>query len=90
MRQLRIDSLNITLKGVSPEMARAAASGLGLEIMKHLEKEAVSSPVGHVEHLDAGQIKPGKTAAQLRSGMAAAIVGALRGNEKKGNNGGGG
>jgi len=80
---LHIDRLNIKLKGVSPEIARAAASGLGAEIMKHLEKDGFSPrSSSQIKTLNAGQTQAGGNVDQLRTGMAKAIVKAIREGER--------
>jgi hypothetical protein len=88
-QNINIERLQIRLKGVSPEVARAAADGLGSELLGRLSAPGVlhshASHTGtnatHVKskHLDAGGVRlSGATnAVDLRRRIAQSVVASI-------------
>jgi hypothetical protein len=81
-RSINIDRLQIRLKGVSPESARAAAGDLGRELMGELaapRQDPERQRTGDIAHVDSGtvQLASGATPAELRRTIAARIAAAI-------------
>ena len=78
-RSIDIDRLNIRLKGVSPEAARAAVGDLGRELMGQLttpRQGPGGERSGNIGHVDSGtvQIASGNTPSELRRAIARRIA----------------
>ena len=81
-QNINIERLQIRLKGVSPEVARAAADGLGSELLGRLSAPGVlRSQASHVrsKHLDARTVRlSGATnAVDLRRRIAQGVVASI-------------
>jgi hypothetical protein len=81
-RELKIERLEVRLRGVAPHEARSAADGLGRELAERLAAEPLRAgaarPV-HVGHVDAGAhaLGGGADAAALRDVLARRITEAV-------------
>jgi hypothetical protein len=78
-RQLRIESLELDLRGVPPEIAEAAVRALGPALAEALAGRRLQ-PGSHA-HLDAGHLTSGATpqAGELATGIARQIARSLAG-----------
>jgi hypothetical protein len=81
-RSISIDRLQIRLKGVSPESARAAAGGLGRDLMGELAargREPGRQRTGDIAHVDAGAVPlaSGAMPSELRRTIVAGIAAAI-------------
>ncbi len=79
MKSVKVDRLEIHLKGVSSEVARSAVAGLGNEVLGQLSKQ--SGPTQkklpkHVERVDVGTLKTarGTSSSELRRAVAIRIA----------------
>jgi len=52
MKHVKIERLNLRLRGVSPHNARAAVNGLGLEILSQLADQRSNTQVSGSHRLD--------------------------------------
>lgn len=82
-QSINIERLQIRLKGVSPESARAAVHDLGRELLGQLSTAQSLSGVkraGKIDHLDSGtfQLSAGTAPAELRSEIASRIADAIK------------
>ena len=78
-RSIAIDRLAIRLKGVSPEVARAAAGGLGRALLSRLAAAPPGSGrqrSGDIERVDSGavQLASHTTPSELRTTIADRIA----------------
>lgn len=78
-RSINIDRLQIRLKGVSPEAARAGAGGLGRELMGELavpRQNPERKRTGDIAHVDSGTVRlaSGATPSELRRTIASRIA----------------
>jgi hypothetical protein len=73
MQSVKVDRLEIRLKGASPEVVRSAAAGLGNEVLGQLSKR--SGPLGKepAKTIYLGTLE-GKGASDLRRTIAARII----------------
>jgi hypothetical protein len=81
-QNVNIERLQIRLKGVSPQVARAAADELGSELLGQLSSSSgISTKASHVrsKHLDAGTVRlSGVTnALELRRRIAQSVVASI-------------
>ncbi|MDE3737765.1 hypothetical protein [Metapseudomonas resinovorans] len=78
-RQLRIESLELDLRGIAPEVAEAAARALGPALAEALAGRNLQP--GTRAHLDAGHLTSGATtqAGDLAAGIARQIARSLVG-----------
>ncbi len=82
MNRITIDRLEIRVRGVSPEAARAASAGLGQELLLRLARERGLPGRGGapaIDRLDAGsgQLPRHSNAGELRGALANQIAGAI-------------
>jgi hypothetical protein len=78
-RRIDIDRLEIRLKGVSAESARAAAGGLGRELIGQLAASRQGSGgqrTDTIGHVDSGTVHPafGSSPSELRRAIAGRIA----------------
>jgi hypothetical protein len=76
-RSIEIDRLEIRLKGVSPESARAAVGDLGRDVLGQLAQQGQRpAPTGTIDRVDAGsaRLTSGATPSELRETIAGRIV----------------
>lgn len=78
-RSIHIDRLQIRLKGISPESARAAVGDLGRELMGQLATPSRGpnrQRTGNIDHLDSGTVHltAGTTPSALRETLASRIA----------------
>jgi len=81
-QNVNIDRLQIRLKGVSPQVARAAADELGSELLGQLSSASgISTKVSHVrsKELDAGTVRlsGAPNALELRRRIAQSVVASI-------------
>ncbi len=79
MKSVKVDRLEVRLKGISPEVARSAAAGLGNEVLDQLSKRSGPSrkgPAKTVGRIDLGtlEIVRGTGSSDLRRAIAARVV----------------
>lgn len=82
---VHIDRLEIRMKGISPEAARASASGLGGEVLESLGSIANGSKRGaRIGKIDAGNLKVDGTtgSAELRQRIAQQVANSVRSRMK--------
>ncbi len=80
-KNVHIDRLEIRMKGISPEAARASANGLGGEVLERLGSIANGSKRGgRIGRVDAGHLKVDGTTGptELRQRMARRVVRSIR------------
>ena len=79
LRRLRIERLEIDLRGIAPATAETAARALGPALARALESSR--APITPADRLDAGRITSTATpdAGDLASGIAKRIARTLRG-----------
>ena len=80
--EIRIDRIDIRGKGVSPHVARSAASGLGQELLQELARHRGNFPSSRavqIDRLDLGAIKVSRTGdvRQVKTAIAAAVARAI-------------
>lgn len=83
MDSVKVDRLEIRVKGVSPEVARSAAAGLGNEVLSRLSERSGPSreeTPKNVGRIDLGTLETvrGASSSDLRRAMAARVVGSIR------------
>lgn len=79
-RSIEIDRLEIRLKGIAPESARAAVGDLGREVLRQLAQQGEGHKgTGNIDRVDAGSVRltSGATPSELRSTIAARIAGSI-------------
>ena len=79
MKSIKVDRLEIRLKGISPEVARSAAAGLGNEVLGQLSKRSGPSQKGSAKstgRIDLGTLETARGAGSsgLRRAIAAEIA----------------
>lgn len=79
---IKIDRLNLRLKGVSSVVARDLISGLGVELMRHLsdQRDVLKGKCGvNIDNLDSGKLKINgdKNPTKLRRMTAERITSAI-------------
>jgi hypothetical protein len=82
---VHIDRLEIRMKGISPEAARAAANGLGSEVLESLGSIANGSKHGaRIGRVDAGNLKvdSGSGSAGLRQQIAQRVANSVQSRMK--------
>ena len=77
--EIKIDRIQIRGKGISPPVARAAASGLGQQLLHELAQHGGNFPsrrAVHIDRLDLGTVKVPRTGntRQVKTAIAAAVV----------------
>ena len=83
-RRLRIDRLDLDLRGIAPATAEAAARALGPALARALASNRASGapagPIAPADRIDAGRVaSPASPGAQdLAAGIAERIAGAVR------------
>jgi hypothetical protein len=81
-RSIEIDRLELRLTEISPEIARAAASGLGHELLQQLASLPDAGRKGgqRISEIDTGTLKLGRgtSSAALRSAIAQKITGSIQ------------
>ncbi len=82
MDSVKVDRLEIRVKGVSPEVARSAAAGLGNEMLSRLSersgppREEAAKRVGRID-LGTLEAVRGASSSDLRRAIAARVVGSI-------------
>lgn len=79
MKSVKVDRLEIRLKGISPEVARSAATGLGNEALGQLSKRSGPSrkeSAKTIGRIDLGTLETvrGTDSSDLRRAIAARVV----------------
>jgi hypothetical protein len=76
MQSVKVDRLEIRLKGTSPGVARSAAAGLGNEVLGQLSKRSGPSEKKPAKTIDLGTLETvrGTRSSDLRRAIAARIV----------------
>ena len=79
MKSVKVDRLEIRLKGISPEVARSAAAGLGNEVLGQLSERSGPSrkkPTKTISRIDLGTLETvrGTGSSDLRRAIAAKVV----------------
>jgi hypothetical protein len=82
MKQIKVDSINLRLRGISPQVARSAMSGLSDQIQDRLTRhEHLGGATGtrHISQIRPGpfQIQTDTNAAELRQKIAVAIAASI-------------
>lgn len=82
-RSIEIDRLELRLKGISPAAARAAADGLGQELMQRLASlpdAGTKKGVHRIGEIDSGALKltKGTSSGALRDAIAQRITGSIQ------------
>ncbi|MGZ8844566.1 MAG: hypothetical protein ACXW18_12945 [Pyrinomonadaceae bacterium] len=82
-RSIEIDRLELRLKGISPEAARAAADGLGQELLQRLASlpdAGTKKGVHRIGEIDSGALKlsNGTSSGELRNAIAQKISGSIQ------------
>src|SRR5712664_883724 len=80
-RSIEIDRLEIRLKGIAPETARAAVGDLGREVLGQLARQGQAREgSGTIDRVDAGsaRLTSGATPSELRSTIAGRIAASLK------------
>jgi hypothetical protein len=80
-RQINIDNLEIRLKGISRESARAAADNLGRDLLGELARSShITRATQSVDQLDAGTVRVASAAAPatVRSSIVAGIAASIK------------
>jgi hypothetical protein len=84
-RQINIDNLEIRLKGVSPDSARAAVDDLGRDLLGELARSpGPAHAMLKVDQLDAGTLRVASAAAP--ASVRRSIVGGIAASIKSANN----
>jgi len=84
-RQINIDKLEIRLKGISQESARAAADNLGRDLLGELARSShIMRATQSVDQLDAGTVRVASAAAPAT--VRRSIVGGIAASIKSANN----
>ena len=83
MDSVKVDRLQIRVKGVSPEVARSAAAGLGNEVLSRLSERSGTlreDGARNVGRIDLGTLETvrGANSSDLRRAIAARVVGSIR------------
>lgn len=65
--EMRIEGINIRLRGASQEVARAATAGLGREMLEQLTQQDLAS--GGARALDLGSIRLGTVRSERRESL---------------------
>src|SRR6059036_25539 len=86
-QSINIDRLEIRLKGVSPETARAAVGDLGRELMGQLataRQGPAGQPTGNIDHVDSGTVHlaSATTPSELRRTIAGRIAASINSTPK--------
>ena len=80
-RDIEIDRLEIRLKGVAPESARAAVGDLGRELLGRLARQQGQGRerTGSIDHVDSGtvQLAAGAASGELRRAIAGRIAASI-------------
>ena len=79
MKSVKVDRLEIRLKGISTEVARSAAAGLGNEVLSQLSERPGPLPKGPAKtigRIDLGTLETvrGTGSSDLRRAIAAKVV----------------
>ena len=76
MESVKVDRLEIRLKGISPEVARSAAAGLGTEVLGQLSKRSGPLRREPARTIDLGTLGTvrGMGSSDLRRAIAARVV----------------
>ena len=79
MKSVKVDRLEIRLKGISPEVARSSAAGLGNEVLGQLSERPGQLPKGPAKtigRIDSGTLETaqGTCSSDLRRVIAARVV----------------
>lgn len=79
---IKIDRLEIRLKGISSEMARGASAGLGHELLRQLAAQVDRSKERHaikINQIDAGAFRPSEatSSSDLRQMITSKIAGVI-------------
>jgi hypothetical protein len=82
-RSIEIDRLELRLKGISPEAARAAADGLGQDLLQRLASlpdAGAKKGVHRIGEIDSGALKlsKGTSPGALRNAIAQKIAGSIQ------------
>jgi hypothetical protein len=82
MNSVKVDRLEIHLKGVSPEVARSTVAGLGNEVIGQLSEQPGPSrgkPPKTMARIDLGALEAarGASSSDLRRALASRIVKAI-------------
>ena len=81
-RSINIDRLEIRLKGVSPQLARAAVDNLGHELLGQLSAPAFLSGrkrTGKIDHVDSGAFQlSSATPSELRHTITGEIAASIK------------
>lgn len=79
---IHIERLQVRLRGVTADRARALAPGLAGELARQLAGRGL--PAGRIGEVDAGLLRPpaGADAAELRRGIAARIAAGIVAGEE--------
>jgi len=86
-RRIDIDRLDIRLKGVSPELARAAVGDLGRDLTSQLaaaRQDQGDRRTGSLDRAASGTVRlaPGATPSELRRTIAGRIAAVIRSTTK--------
>lgn len=78
-KSINVDRINLRLRGVSHQVARAALSGLSHQIQRQVTQQGLQQPrlgANHIARIDRGsiQVEPGASANGLRRQIAQAIA----------------
>jgi hypothetical protein len=79
MESVKIDRLEVRLKGISPEVARSAAASLGTEVLGQLSKRSGplrNEPATTISRIDLGTLETERDtgSSDLRRTIAARVV----------------
>jgi hypothetical protein len=87
-RNIEIDRLEIRLKGVTPESARAALGDLGNELLGQLARQQGRGRErnGSIDHVDSGTVRltSGATPSELRKTIASRIAVSINSTPRNG------
>ncbi len=84
---IKIDRLEIRLRGISPQAARATIAGIGNELMEQLAKQhnlLKGERTAYIEKIDSGTLKNERntSSSDLRKMVAARIANAIGSRSK--------
>jgi hypothetical protein len=78
MKNIKVDRIGIRLKGISPQLARSTAAGLGNELIEQLGKQSgllKKKGVINIRNIDTGMFKTSKDTGS--SGLRRMIAGRI-------------